>query len=75
MATTLACPDSRDLERLARGQLPEPQAEQLGRHVLGCSACAALLNEFQAADPLIPDLQAALGRVDLRPALPLVVCW
>jgi tRNA A-37 threonylcarbamoyl transferase component Bud32 len=56
------CPDPRDLERLARGQLAEQEAEQLGQHILACSACAALLNVFQAADPLLRDLQAAPGQ-------------
>jgi tetratricopeptide (TPR) repeat protein/tRNA A-37 threonylcarbamoyl transferase component Bud32 len=69
MAKSLACPDARDLERLAQGRLSESEAEELGRHVLGCSACAALLNELQAADPLIPDLQAALGQPPLESPL------
>ena len=47
---------------LARGQLHEAEAGQLGQHVLTCSSCANLLNEFQASDPLIPDLQAARGQ-------------
>jgi hypothetical protein len=59
MTTSLACPARGDLERLAEGQLPEPEAEQIGRHILACSACANLLNSFQASDPLVPDLQTA----------------
>jgi hypothetical protein len=62
MTKAAACPDARDLERLARGQLPEPDAEHLGRHVLDCSTCANLLNSFQAGDTLITDLRAALGQ-------------
>jgi hypothetical protein len=66
MAPSPACPDRRDLERLARGQLLEPQVQQLGRHVLDCSSCAALLNEFQGADTLIPDLRALPGQQPLE---------
>ncbi len=58
MATSLTCPDRRDLERLARGQLPEAEVERLGRHVLTCSACAAALNSLQADDPFLSDLRA-----------------
>jgi serine/threonine protein kinase len=58
MSQAVACPDRSDLEHLARGQLPEPEADRVGRHVLGCSACAALLNDYLAADPLLRDLQA-----------------
>jgi tetratricopeptide (TPR) repeat protein len=56
-----ACPDSRDLERLAQGKLPKAEAEPLGRHILACSACAQLLGKLQAADPLVSDLRAAAG--------------
>jgi hypothetical protein len=62
MATSLACPDRRDLERLARGQLPEPAAGQVCRHVLACCSCADLLNSFQEMDWLVPNLQSAPGQ-------------
>ncbi len=52
MTSALACPNPRDLERLALGQLPEPEAGPLGRHVLGCSRCAERLQAIQAADPM-----------------------
>jgi formylglycine-generating enzyme required for sulfatase activity/tRNA A-37 threonylcarbamoyl transferase component Bud32 len=62
MTQAPTCPDPHDLERLARGQLPGPAAEKLGRHVLDCSCCAQLLGEFQTADSLVPDLRAAPGQ-------------
>ncbi len=62
MPTSLACPDRRDLERLAHGQLGEAEAEPLARHVLGCAACAELVNSLQADDRLLADLRAAPGR-------------
>jgi TOMM system kinase/cyclase fusion protein len=61
MTKALACPDPRGLECLGLGQLPEGVADQVGRHVLGCSSCAQRLNDLQAADPLVTDLQAASG--------------
>jgi len=60
MADVIACPDPHDLRRLAQGELSEPDAERLGRHVLGCSACAELLNSCQAEDPLVAYLQAGV---------------
>jgi serine/threonine protein kinase len=65
MEEAVACPDPRDLERLARGQLAEPDSESLGQHVLACSSCAALLNQYQTADPLLLDLRAAPGQPPL----------
>jgi serine/threonine protein kinase len=59
MATSFGCPDSSKLERFARGALPEPEAEKLGRHILGCSRCAQLLDLLNAGDCLVADLQAA----------------
>jgi serine/threonine-protein kinase len=64
MTPAAACPDPRDLERLALGQLPEPVAEPLGQHVLNCSRCAERLQTFQAADPLVALLrEAGSGRL------------
>jgi formylglycine-generating enzyme required for sulfatase activity/tRNA A-37 threonylcarbamoyl transferase component Bud32 len=65
MAPSADCPARRDIERLARGQLPDREAEELGRHVLECSACAHLLNDCQAGDTLIPVLQAVTGQEPL----------
>lgn len=62
MATSLACPDLRDLERLAQGQFPEPEAEQLRQHIPGCSSCANLRNALDAHDPLVTDLPAIPGQ-------------
>jgi hypothetical protein len=62
MAISLGCPDPRDLERLVRGQLSEPEANQVSRHILNCSRCAHLLNGLQANDPLLTDLQAAVDQ-------------
>jgi serine/threonine-protein kinase len=59
MTPALACPDPRDLERLALGQLPEPEVETLGQHILHCSRCADRLQTFQAADPLVALLREA----------------
>ncbi len=53
MVPSVACPDPRDLERLALGQLPEPEAAPLGQHILSCSRCAQRLQALQAADPLV----------------------
>jgi WD40 repeat protein len=53
------CPDPRDLERLALGQLPEPQAEALGRHLLSCSDCANTLNNLHARDTLTDALRGS----------------
>jgi serine/threonine protein kinase len=57
MSTLITCPDPRDLQRLALGQLPDPQAAQLGEHVLACDSCADWLNTFCAGDPLALSLQ------------------
>src|SRR5262249_43271434 len=54
----VACPDPPALQRLALGQLPGPEAETLGQHILGCPACAQRLEALQAADPLLTDLRA-----------------
>jgi hypothetical protein len=35
MTPSLACPDPRDLERMALGKLPEAQAEQLAQNPPG----------------------------------------
>src|SRR4051794_35302509 len=59
MAVLLTCPDSRDLERLALGQLSDAEAEQLGGHILDCSSCASRLSRFQDADPLVALIQEA----------------
>ncbi len=53
------CPDPRDLERLALGELPEPDAEQLGQHILVCSECSELVGSAQARDPLLADIRNA----------------
>jgi serine/threonine protein kinase len=57
MIKLLTCPDPRDLQRLARGQLPDPQAAQLGEHVLACDSCADRLNTLCAGDPIALSLQ------------------
>jgi serine/threonine protein kinase/tetratricopeptide (TPR) repeat protein len=54
----LACPDPRDLERLALGQLSEAEAERLGQHVLSCPHCAEFLKSLRAADHLVPPTAA-----------------
>ncbi len=46
---------------LALGELPDPDAESLGQHILDCSHCSELLGQVQAGDPLIADIRAAGG--------------
>ena len=55
---SLACPDPRELERLALGQLPETEVEKLGAHILSCASCGQLLNSLQAPDHFVTDLRA-----------------
>ncbi len=59
MSRSPACPDPGAIKRLALGELAEPEAEQLGQHVLVCSYCTEVLGSIQAGDPLIADIQAA----------------
>lgn len=58
MTIALACPATRELERLALGQLPEAEEEQLSQHILACSTCAGLLDSLQGAHPLAAELRA-----------------
>jgi serine/threonine-protein kinase len=58
----MSCPNRSDLERLALGQLPEPEAEALGQHILNCSQCAERLQSLQAVDPLVAHLREAGAR-------------
>src|SRR5262249_16134644 len=60
------CPESRDLQRLLLGQLPDWRAEQLEQHVLQCDACLRALRALEVDDAL---LRALRTRGDVpRPA-------
>lgn len=51
--TALACPSQSELAAFDRGYLSLPSIDDLTRHLEHCSACLALLEEFDApADPL-----------------------
>jgi WD40 repeat protein len=56
MTKLLACPDAPTLRRFTRGELPDAEATALEEHVLGCSACADLLDSLYADDPVVADL-------------------
>jgi hypothetical protein len=62
MSNLLACPDPRQLERLANGELPDDEAEALSSHVLACSPCADRLNAACANDQLAADLRSGVNR-------------
>jgi serine/threonine-protein kinase len=59
MTRAHACPSASDLQRLTLGQLPEQEADRLGRHVLACPSCAESLSALQTADPLVALLHEA----------------
>jgi serine/threonine protein kinase len=63
MTATGSCPDPRDLELLLHGQLSDPQADTLERHLLGCDSCVQRLRGYRSGDRL---LQALQGQVDPR---------
>jgi serine/threonine protein kinase len=49
---TPACPDRSDLQRLARGELSDEEADKLSQHILTCSSCADRLNALCVNDPI-----------------------
>jgi tRNA A-37 threonylcarbamoyl transferase component Bud32 len=59
MASDPGCPSGDLLERLVLGCVPGPQAEELERHVLSCSRCAATLAGLRADDTLVAALREA----------------
>jgi predicted ATPase len=61
------CPDPRDLERLALGQLPEAEAGRLGRHILSCAGCARLLDSLHGS-PTTADSLSPHTAVEAPPA-------
>jgi hypothetical protein len=57
MSATEPCPDPRDLELLLLGQLPEPQADSLERHLLACDSCVRRLRGHRHGDRLVEALR------------------
>jgi len=58
MPVLTSCPELVHLERLALGQIPEPEADVLEEHVARCARCAEAVTRLTAADTLIAAIQA-----------------
>jgi serine/threonine-protein kinase len=52
------CPETKVLERLMLGQLPDAEAEVLERHLSHCDRCDALVDQMSTEDGLVQDMRA-----------------
>lgn len=57
MQHALTCPQRDDYERLIHGELPPPEVERLSQHLVGCSACAATVQNLLEDDTLLSVLR------------------
>src|SRR5262245_3234129 len=57
MPALSVCPDAAALRRLLIGEAPDNEAEQLERHLLGCSRCVEIMRAVQADSKLLEALR------------------
>ena len=60
------CQDLHKVGRLARGELPDAEAELFAQHVLTCLVCAEELNSLQTNDPFTKEVQLASASTPAR---------
>ncbi|OAI46810.1 hypothetical protein AYO44_10770 [Planctomycetaceae bacterium SCGC AG-212-F19] len=65
MSISSSCPGSQTLQRYVQGQLDEPQAEQVQRHLAGCARCLEVLQESPGDDELSQAVHAQTSAKDL----------
>src|SRR5262245_51360224 len=58
MERTPPCPDREVLQRYLLGQVSEPEARALERHLAGCRHCLDTVAALQPEDALIADMRA-----------------
>jgi tRNA A-37 threonylcarbamoyl transferase component Bud32 len=54
---TPGCPEQAELARFAVGDLPRPALDRVADHVTHCTACAAVVEGLEVADPLLEQLR------------------
>src|SRR5689334_18604587 len=58
MAPNDPCPDAGELQRHLLGQVPEPRASALDRHLLHCRSCGTVGDELPSPDTLMEAVRA-----------------
>jgi hypothetical protein len=59
------CPDIQTLQNYLLGQVGEPEAGALERHLIGCLRCLETMKTLPQEDPLVSDMRAqARGKTE-----------
>ena len=64
MPRATVCPDLSQYQRLASGQLPGPEEEDLLAHLENCDGCARKIAALPEEDALVVKLRQAETRID-----------
>src|SRR5436190_285493 len=59
MSQPTACPDQRQLQRYAYGEIAGPAAESITQHVRQCSVCREVIRSQTGATQGVPDSETA----------------
>jgi serine/threonine-protein kinase len=57
-----SCPQPDEWQRFLLGKTPEPDAEQLERHLSGCPACQEATQALESSDPLLASVCRAIRK-------------
>jgi anti-sigma factor RsiW len=65
MERSSPCPDTQTLQNYLLGQVGEPEASALERHLTGCPRCLETMKTLQQEDPLVSTMRAqARGKTE-----------